>query len=94
MVHQFYQIFTICLNTGGVKPCCLGRPSWSISLIPHEEYIIMGRILQTPQIQLHEIANEILNSTCTELKMLCGAVHMLGITRKKYSTDRACLCTS
>ena len=29
------------LNTGDVKPCNIGRPTGSVSLIPHEEYIIM-----------------------------------------------------
>ena len=29
------------LNTGDVKPCNIGRPSGSVTLIPHEEYIIL-----------------------------------------------------
>ena len=51
------------LNTGDVKLYCLGRPTGSVTLFPHEEYIIMDCILRTPQIQLHEIGNHIINST-------------------------------
>ena len=39
-----------------VKPCCLGRANGSTTLFPHAEYIIMDCLLQTPQIQLSEIA--------------------------------------
>ena len=62
------------LNTGDVKPCNIGRPTGSISLIPHEEYIIMDCVFRMPQIQLHEITNHVLN---------VGAVHRLGMTRIK-----------
>ena len=50
------------LNTGDVKPYNMGRPSGSVTLIPHEEYIIMDCVLEMPQIQLHEIANHVLNA--------------------------------
>ena len=44
------------------------------SLIPHEEYIITNRILQTQLIQLHEIANEIITSTGSEFDVHGDAV--------------------
>ena len=51
------------VNTGDVKPHCLGRPTGSVTLFLHEEYIILCIcILRTPQIQLHEIENHIINS--------------------------------
>ena len=45
------------------KPYCLGRPTGGGALFPHEEYNIMNCKLRTPQIQLHEIENHIINST-------------------------------
>ena len=58
-----YRTIRTFLNMGDVKPCRLGRPSGSVTLFEHEEYILMECILQTPQIQLHEIANHIFNAT-------------------------------
>ena len=74
-------------NTGDVKPCCFGRPTGSVTLFFHEEYIIMDSILQTPQIQLNEIADLIINSTGSAFsaETLCKAIYRLGITRKKVS---------
>ena len=80
------------LNTGDVKPCRLGRPTGSITLFPHEEYIIMDCLLRSPQMQLHEIANYISNATGSAFgprTLQCRAVYRLGITRKKVYT-----CTS
>ena len=77
------------LNTGDVKPCNIGRATGSITLGPHEEYIIMDYVLRTPQIQLHEIANHVLNATGSSFgpETLCRAVHRLGLTRKKVIVD-------
>ena len=58
-----YPTISTFLNMGDVKPCRLGRPTGSITLLPHEEYIIMDCLLCSPQIQLHEIANHISNAT-------------------------------
>jgi hypothetical protein len=58
-----YRTIRTFLNTGDVKACRLGRPTGSITLFPHEEYIVMDCLLRTPQIQLHEIANHISNAT-------------------------------
>jgi transposase len=58
-----YRTIRTFLNTGDVKPCRPGRPTGSITLFPHEEYIIMDCLLRTPQIQLHEIENHISNAT-------------------------------
>ena len=47
-VHKTIRTF---LNTAGdVKSYRLGRPTGSITLFPHEEYIIMDCLLRTPQI--------------------------------------------
>ena len=82
-----YQTIRTFLNTGDVKPCRLGRPSGSVTLFEHEEYILMECILQTPQIQLQEIANHISNATGSAFspQTLCRTVCRLGITRKKVS---------
>ena len=48
-----------------IKHCRLGPPTGSITLCPHEEYIIMDCILREPQIQLNEIANDISNATAS-----------------------------
>ena len=49
----------------------------------------MDYVLRTPQIQLHEIANHVLNATGSSfgLETLCHAVHRLGLTRKKVIVD-------
>ena len=75
------------LNAGDVKPYCLCRPTGSVTLFPHEVYIITDCIFRTAQIQLHEIENHIMNSTGSAFgaETLCRAVHKLGITRKKVS---------
>jgi transposase len=80
-----YRTVSTFMNTGDVKPCRLGRPSGSITLFPHEEYIIMDCILQTPEIQLNEIANHIVKTTGSAFgpRTLCRALYRLGITRKK-----------
>ena len=67
----------------------MGRPSGSVTLIPHEEYIIMDCVLEMPQIQLHEIANHVLNATGSAFgpETLCRAVHRLRLTRKKVIVD-------
>ena len=82
-----YRTCTTFFNTGDVKPCCFGRPTGSVTLFLHEEYIIMDSILQTPQIQLNVIADHIINSTGSvfSAETLCKAVYRLGITRKKVS---------
>ncbi len=84
LTGRLYRTF---LNTGDVKSCRLGRPSGSVSLFEHEEYILMECILQTPQIQLHEIVNHIFNATGSAFspQTLCRTVYRLGITRKKVS---------
>ena len=58
-----YRTVSTFLTTGDVKSCCLGRPNGSTTLFSHAEYIIMDCLLQTPQIQLSEIANYITNAT-------------------------------
>ena len=80
-----YRTVRTFLYTGDVKPCHLGRPSDSTTLFPHEEYIIMDCILQSPQIQLNEIANHIVNTTGSAFgpRTLCRAIYRLGITCKK-----------
>jgi hypothetical protein len=44
--RTFYSI-------GDVSHCCLGLPTQSVTLFPHEEYIIMESLLENPKIQLH-----------------------------------------
>ncbi len=68
---------TLVLNTGNVKPCNLDRPTGSVILVSHEEYIIMDCVLRTPQIQLNEIANQALNATGSAFgpETLCRSVH-------------------
>ncbi len=80
-----YRTIRKFLNTSDVKSSPLGRPTGSVTLFPHEEYIIMDCILRTPQIQLHEIANHIFNVTGSAFgpETLCRAVYRLGITRQK-----------
>ena len=75
------------MTTGDVKPCCLGRPNGSTNLFAHAEYIIMDCLLQTPQIQLSEIANYITNATGSVLgpQTLCRAIYRLGITPQKVN---------
>ena len=82
-----YRTIRTFLNTGDVKSYRLGRPSRSVTLFEHEEYILMECILQTPQIQLHEIANHISNATSSAFspQTLCRTVYRLGITRNKVS---------
>ena len=77
-----YRTIRTFLNTGDVKPCRLGRPSGSVTLFEHEEHILMECILQTPQIQLHEIANHIFNASGSAFspQTLCRAMYRLGIT--------------
>ena len=50
----------------------------------------MECILQTPQIQLHEIANHIFNASVSAFspQTLCRAMYRLGITRKKVSRSQ------
>ena len=87
-----YRTISTFLNTGDVKPCRLGRPTGSITLFPHEEYIIMDCLLRSLQMQLHEIANCISNATGSVFgprTLQCRAVYRLGITRKNVYT-----CTS
>ena len=80
-----YRTITAFLNTGDVKPCCLGPSIGSITLFPHEDYIIMDYLLCSPQMQLHEIANHVSNATGSAFgpRTLCRAVYRLRITRKK-----------
>ena len=70
-----------------MKPCCLRRPTKSITLFPHEEYVVIDCLLCKPQIQLYEIANFIFNAMglffC--LETICRVIYRLGITRKKVS---------
>ena len=72
-----YRTIRTFLNTGDVKPCRLGRPSGSVTLFEHEEYILMECILQTPQIQLHEMANHIFNASGSAFSQqtLCRAMY-------------------
>ena len=81
-VYRTYKTF---LETGDVKPCRLGRPNGSISLFQHEVYMIMDFVLRTPQIELKELANNILNMIGSAFsdETMCKAVHRLGVTRKK-----------
>ena len=85
-----YRTIRTFLNTGDVKPCRLGRPFQSVTLFEHEEYILVECILQTPQIQLHEIANHIFNATGSAFspQTLCRTMYRLGITRKKVSRSQ------
>ena len=53
------------LTTGDVKLCNSCRPTGSVTLFPDEEYIIMECVLRTPQIELYEISNHLLNATCS-----------------------------
>ena len=82
-----YRTVSTFLTTGDVKPCCLGRPNGSTTLFPHAEYIIMDCLLQAPQIQLIEIANDITNAAASMFapQMRCHAIYRLGITRKKVN---------
>ena len=90
-----YRTIRTFLNTGDVKPCRLGRPTGSVTLFPHQEYIIMDCLLRSPQMQLHEITNYISNATGSAFgprTPQCRAVYRLRvipITRKKVYT-----CTS
>ena len=79
--HVYWTISTF-LNTRDVKPCRLGRQTGSITLFPHEEYIIMDFLVRSPQMQLHEVANHISNATGSAFgpRTLCRAVYRLGIT--------------
>ncbi len=83
-----YRTLSTFWNTGDVKPCRMGRPTGSVSLFPHEEYIIIDCLLRTPQIQLNEIASHIINATGSAFgpETLCRALYRLGITRKKVRT--------
>ena len=85
-----YRTIRTFLNTGDVKPCRLGRPSGSATLFEHKEHILMECILQTPQVQLHEIANHIFNASGSAFspQTLCRAMYRLGITRKKVSRSQ------
>ncbi len=58
-----YRTLSTFWNTGDVKPCRMGRPTGSVSLFPHEEYVIIDCLLRTPQIQLNEIASHIISAT-------------------------------
>ena len=80
-----YRTCKTFLETGDVKLCRLGRSNGSITLFPHEVYMIMDFVLRTPQIELKELANNILNMTCSAFsdETMCKAVHRLGVTRKK-----------
>ena len=51
---------------------------------------LMECILQTPQIQLHEIANHIFNASVSAFspQTSCRAMYRLGITRKKVSRSQ------
>ena len=73
--------------TGDVDHCCLGRPTQTTTLIPHEEYIIVESLLENPKIQLSEIAGRILTTTGSAFstETLCKTVHRLGFTRKKVN---------
>jgi transposase len=84
-----YRTVRTFLNTGDVKPCRLGYPTGSITLFPHEEYIIMDCILRNLQMQLHEVADNIANATGSAFGpgTLCRALYRLGITRKKVRCD-------
>ena len=86
-----YRTISTFLITGDVKPCRLGRPIGSITLFPHEEYIIMDCLLCSPQMQLHEIANHISNAAGSAFgpRTLCRAVYRLGITRKMVYTCKS-----
>ena len=80
-----YRTVRTFMHTGDVKHCRLGRPTSSITLCPHEEYIIMDCILREPQIQLNEIANHISNTTASAFgpETLSRAIYRLGLTCKK-----------
>ena len=79
-----YRTIRTFLNTGDVKPCRLGRPFGSVTLFEHEEYILMECILQTPQIQLHEIANHIFNASGSAFspQTLCRAMQAWNNTQE------------
>ena len=81
------RTFRTFVQTGDVKPCRLGRPTGSITLTPHEEYVVIDCLLDMPQRQLHEIADFIFNATGSSFSVetLCRVVHRLGMTRKKVS---------
>ena len=75
---------------GGENCSGLGNEP-SVTLFEHEEYILMECILQTPQIQLHEIANHIFNASGSAFspQTLCRAMYRLGITRKVSRSQEA-----
>ena len=82
-----YRTCTTFFDMGDVKPCCFGRPTGSVALFLHKEYIIMDSILQTLQVQLNEIADHIINSTGSAFgaETLCKAIYRLRIMQKKVS---------
>lgn len=88
------RVWDIFVNSGNVSPCRVGRPKGSVSLLPHEEYIIMDSILQKPQTQLSEIATQIANTTGSVFgeETLCKTIHRLGLTRKKVINESLQLC--
>ncbi len=80
-----YQTIRTSLNTGNVKPCRLGRPSGSVTLFEHEEYILMECILRTPQIQLHEIANHYYAYLLLQIKRI--ALQRNDNLRQQFKTE-------
>ena len=72
------RTFETFLNTGDVKPSRFGRPTGSVILCPHEEYIIIDSLLRMPQIRQHEMANYILDAAGSYFgpKTQCFAVYI------------------
>ena len=83
--NTVYRAIRNFLDTVVVKHVPLGRPTGSITLFPHKEYIIMDCLLRIPQMQLHEIANHIFTATGSAFgpETLCQAVYRLRMMCKK-----------
>ena len=74
------------LTTGDVKPGNLGRPTESFDVFLHEEYIIMDCVLRTPQIQLYEKTNHVLNATGSAFgPLIMLHVHIYACNKRVWS---------
>ena len=83
-------------TAGNVQAEIIGRPSGCISFHPHEEFVIMDLILQSPEKTIAELVEEVLLQT--ESEYACSTLFYYlrrnNITRKKVcieSSDRNAL---
>ena len=76
------------LNFGEVKANVIGRPTNSVAMHPHVEFLIMEAVLEHPEKTLSEIARDVYTETGSDFAL---ASIFYYLKRNRFSQKKVCL---